>query len=312
MTRSVYMSLRPSILKVSAYFDVFDYPLTAEEIGFFMDREIPIAELKTALDTLTKEHHLFRTGRFYALRDIPGLSERRINGNIHAAELLGIARKISRLLYQFPYVRGIGVSGSLSKNYADDDSDIDYFVITRTNRLWIARTFMHFYKKWSFLTGRQHWYCMNYYVDEEALEIEEKNIFTAIELITLLPVCGNGGLVQFFDANNWATDLLPNYRHRIRTTEDTGKSSRFKKLFEWLFNHRIGDWLDDLLRDLTTRRWQKKEARGIRNAKGFTMSLKTGKHYSRPNPAMLQKKILDLYSAKFTEFSTSWQLEQVP
>ncbi len=47
------MSLRRSILKVSAYFDVFDYPLTADEIGFFMDREISVNALKAALDKLT-------------------------------------------------------------------------------------------------------------------------------------------------------------------------------------------------------------------------------------------------------------------
>src|SRR6202022_4223033 len=93
-------------------------------------------------------------------------------------------------------------------------SDIDFFIITKANRLWIARTLMHLFKKLTFLTGHQGWYCMNYYVDEEALQIEEKNIFTATELITLLPVCGNGTMEEFFRANNWASSYFPNYAIR--------------------------------------------------------------------------------------------------
>ena len=188
------MPLRPSILKVVAYFDLFNYPVTLEEIRFFMDREAPAPALTPELDALVAEKRLFRLGAFYSLRNDPLLTERRLKGNRHADELLRIADRISRFLYQFPYVKGIGISGSLSKHYEDEDADIDYFIITSSNRLWIARTLMHLFKKWSFIRGRQHWYCMNYFVDEEALEIEEKNIFTATELITLLPACGNGGL----------------------------------------------------------------------------------------------------------------------
>jgi len=55
---------------------------------------------------------------------------------------------------------------------------------------------------------------MNYFIDEEALEIEEKNIFTATELITLLPACGNGGLVKIFRRQQLVTSFLPHYKHR--------------------------------------------------------------------------------------------------
>jgi hypothetical protein len=303
------MSERTSILRVLAYFDLFDYPISREEILFFLDREISETALDGTLTTLVTGQYLFRLDRFYSLRDDPSLVERRIRGNIHARELLSIAKKISRRLFQFPYVRGIGISGSLSKNYADEHADIDYFIITRANRLWIARTCMHLFKKWSFLSGRQHWYCMNYFVDEQAMEIEEKNIFTAIELLTLMPVCGNGGLVHFFDANDWATDWLPHYRVRRRAAEGEWRSSLGKKVMEWLFDNKAGDWLDDRLRNLTARRWKKKEAQGLQNANGFRMSLKTGKHFSRPNPEMLQKKILTVYTGKLKELGAKWGMD---
>lgn len=299
------MPLRPSILKVVAYFDLFSYPVSQEEIRFFLDREAPASALAPELDALVAEKCLFRLGAFYSLQNEPSLTDRRLKGAQHADELLLIADRISRFLYQFPYVRGIGISGSLSKHYADEDADIDYFVITRSNRLWIARTFMHLFKKWSFIRGRQHWYCMNYFIDEEALEIEEKNIFTATELITLLPSCGNGGLIKFFNANNWASSFLPHYKHHISIIPPNPPPGFWKRTLENLLDGHAGDKLDDFFRRLTARRWNKKEQRGALDGKGYRMSLKTSKHCSRPNPEMLQRRILDHYNDKLEKLGLS-------
>ena len=301
------MPLQPSILKTIAYFDLFDYPVTAAETRFFLGLEAGADEVEEALENLVKERYLFRTGIFYSLKDDPRLVDRRLRGNRHAEELLQIAERISGFLYQFPYVRGIGISGSLSKNFADEDADIDYFIITRANRLWIARTIMHFFKKLSFLRGHQHWYCMNYYVDEEALEIEEKNIFTATELISLMPIRGNGGLVKFFNANDWATSFLPQYAHRQREAPGNPRFSIFKRALERLFDNRLGDWLDDFLCRLTSRRWLDKEQKGQLTRNGYKMSLLTGKHFSRPNPAMLQRRILTIYQHKLEEMEIKWE-----
>jgi len=306
------MPLRASILKVLAYFDLFDYPVLAEEILYFLDIKTEEPELNAELAVLTAEKCLFRTGDLYSLQDNPALAERRIRGNRRADELLPVAARISRLLYQFPYVRGIGISGSLSKHYADENADIDYFIITRSNRLWIARTFMHLFKKLSYLRGRQHWYCMNYYIDEEALEIKEKNIFTATEMFTLLPASGNGGLVKFFDANDWTMTYFPHYRDRPRQPSEPAHSSFLKKALEKLFDNRFGDRLDDFLQRLTSRRWKKKEDRGDLNDHGLRISLQNEKHFSRPNPRVFQKKVLSAYTQKLNELEGKWQLTPIP
>jgi predicted nucleotidyltransferase len=117
------------------------------------------------------------------------------------------AKGVGRLLIKFPFVRGVGISGSLSKNFADDKSDIDLFIITEKDRLWIARTLMHCFKKLTFLANRQHHYCMNYYVDEQQLQIAEKNIYTAIEVDTLIPLEGDVVFEQFYTANTWTRTL---------------------------------------------------------------------------------------------------------
>src|SRR6266478_4413244 len=98
--------------------------------------------------------------------------------------------KIGRFLSRFPYVTGVGISGSLSKMDAREKADFDFFIVTKANRLWIARTIMHLFKKLTFITGKQHLYCMNYYLDEKALQLRDQNIYTAVEAITLIPVSG--------------------------------------------------------------------------------------------------------------------------
>jgi hypothetical protein len=286
-----------SIIKALAYFDIFKYPLTKEEIISFIDQPVAVDDVSEALQQLVAGKRIFRLGNFYSLHYDHALHARRMAGNHKAESLLTVAYKIGGFLYQFPFVRGIGISGSLSKNYADQGTDIDFFIITRTNRLWIARTLMHLFKKLTFITGHQHLYCMNYYIDEEAMRIEEQNIFTATELVTLLPVCGNGTMDRFYDQNDWAAAYFPNqnmHKHSMLLT----RSTRFKRMVEWLLNNRLGNALDNVLMRITTRRWIKKEQQQRTNAHGNRMGLHTGKHFSKPNPEFFQKKVLDMLDKK--------------
>jgi hypothetical protein len=280
-----------SIIKALAYFDVFNYPLTQEEIYHFLDQPVAMEVVMATLFQLVEEKRIFRFGSFYSLQPDPALRVRRTTGNHKAEVLLKTACKVGGFLYQFPFVRGIGISGSLSKNFADQHTDIDFFIITRTNRLWIARTLMHLFKKLTFITGHQHWYCMNYYIDEEAMLIEEQNIFTATELITLLPVCGNGTMDRFYDENNWAAEFFPN-QQLGRQSILLSRSGWFKKAVEWLFNNKLGNAIDNMLMRITARRWKKKEQLHRTNDHGDRMGICTGKHFSKPNPSYFQKKVL--------------------
>jgi len=295
------MELRSSILKTLAYFDLFNYPLALQDIRYFLDVDAGEAVIERELSDLLRQGRVYRTGDYYSLQDNSALAERRQKGELHADELLVIAARNARLLYQFPFVRGICISGSLSKRCADEKADIDYFIITKANRLWIARTIMHLYKKLSYLRGHQHRFCMNYYIDEEALEIEEKNIFTATELLTLMPMCGNGSLDRFFEANTWTTLYLPHYRDRHWEGKGHHRGTLVKRVLEGLFNNPLGDRLEQRLRAITDRRWKEKTERGDLNMKGDPMALQCSPHYSRPNPAIFQQKVLAKFYRRLGE-----------
>jgi hypothetical protein len=292
-----------SILRVLAYFDIFHYPLTKNEISQFLGKPFPEKDFGDILQQMVARQTIFQYNDFYSLHNNPLLAPRRREGNLRAQKLLPKAFKIGRFLFHFPYVRAVCISGSLSKNFADEKADIDFFIITKANRLWLARTIMHLFKKLTFLTGHQHYFCMNYYIDEKALLIDAQNIFTAVEVTTLVPVCGKNTMSDFFSSNNWTDQFFPG--HNSPELQDENSKKPFKRFAELLFTNRLGDYLDQWLLKITTLRWQKKNRKGKRNKNGRTMKLITGKHFSRSNPGAFQEKVLALYEQKLIELKLS-------
>jgi len=295
------LNLEKSILKTLAYFDIFLHPLKAEEIRLFCDQPVQSDDLLPVLDKMVLKEMIFKLDAFYLLQNNPLLVERRLKGNELADKMLQTAYRIASFLHKFPFVRGVGISGSLSKNYADAGTDIDFFIITSSNRLWIARSLMHTVKKLSFLVGKQDWFCMNYFIDEEALAIAEENIFTATEVVTLKPVCSNDDFSGFFTANHWAGRYFPNHPSVNNCVRNSGANWWYKTAGEKMLNNAVGRVLDDYLMRVTARRWQRKEEHHKLNMKGEPIGLRIGKHVARPNPEYLQRKLLNLFAGRLRD-----------
>jgi len=292
--------IKRHILAALAYFDLFNYPLTADEIYFFLPAKHNYEEFESALYCLTAERHVFRFDRFYSLKNDRFLIERREKGNAKAGEMMAAARKVGDLLIRFPFVRGVAISGSLSKNFADDDSDIDLFIITAKNRLWIARTLMHFFKKFTFLVNKEHYFCMNYYIDEDDLAIHEKNVYTATEVATLIPLHGDTVFEHFYAANAWTRNFLPNKYLRLATAKPV-KRSALKRCVEFLFGSALGCTIDNLLMRITSKRWQKKMQQKKKNNRGIIMAMDCGKHYAKPDPFNFQFKLISSYQNRIEQ-----------
>jgi len=289
--------IKKNILATLAYFDVFNYPLTASEVFLFLANRYDHATFYDALNSLSAGRFIYQFGDFYTLKNDAGLAERRTKGNRKAAELIKVAEGVGKLLVRFPYVRGIGISGSLSKNFADEQSDIDLFIITAPNRLWIARTLLHLFKKLTFLVNKQHFFCMNYFIDEQGLEIIEKNIYTATEIATLIPLEGDAAFEKFFLANAWNRVYLPNNVMRVSSANPLAQTF-LKTVTETLFNNWFGDAIDGLFRRMTASRWRKKTLQKRVNSHGVIMGMDAGKHYAKPDPVNFQAKFIDRYQSK--------------
>lgn len=286
-----------NILKTLGYFDLFRYPLTSRELYHFNQGAVTEELIARELDLLVAAGKVFRIGEFYSLQNDVQLAVRRKCGNELASSQLKTAQQVARFLAGFPYVKAIAVSGSLSKNFATDKTDIDFFIITSANRLWIARTCMHLYKKLTFLRGRQNWFCMNYYVDEAAMEIEEKNIFTAVEIVTLLPMHGRESLDSFMKSNQWTNSYFPLKPFGNTAGEDVRRGF-LCRLIENIFSGRLGDWADTRLMNITAGRWQRKVKNQELNKRGGLMGMRVDRHFSKPDPKNFQDKVVKAYREK--------------
>lgn len=292
-------SLDTAIDSTLRYYAFFRYPLTAAEIQERATEPCTLEEVEAYLYELEMLGQLHAYEGYYTLlRDAPALVARRKAGRIQADKDLRLARRIGAFIYQFPFVQFVGISGSLSKGFADRNSDFDFFIVTSGNRLWIARTLLHLFKKITFAAGQQHKFCMNYFIDEHALQLEEQNIYTATELSSLLPICGETCYHQLMTANEWRADFLPN-RQKIKP-ETAIKSNRTlaAKIAEWAINKCRPELWNEKLMKLTDAKWQKKWARKNYPADDYSLAFKTTLHVSKNHKANYQKKVLEQVNKK--------------
>ncbi|MEZ5147886.1 MAG: hypothetical protein R2759_12685 [Bacteroidales bacterium] len=142
---------RRVILRTLAYYDIFKYPLTEKDIseGLSLD-ENTANEYRNTLDHLTKKGIIYKFGDYYSLTNDERYVHQRIKGNMRAGQWMKKAHRFSRLISHFPFVRSVSLSGSLSRIYRRRP-DIDYFIITEPNRLWLARTMLVGFKRHFFL-----------------------------------------------------------------------------------------------------------------------------------------------------------------
>lgn len=300
VSRSIILSL--------LYFDIFSYPLTAEELELHSSSvNLPKGLLKRSLDDL-KSKMLVQTHQdYFFLPNQKALVERRIVGNKKADEYILKARKISNFISYFPFVKGIFISGSVAKGYADKDSDIDYFIVTAPNRLWLSRTLLILFKK-IFLLNSKKYFCLNYFIDTEHLEIPDKNIFTAVELSYLLPTYNEGIFRKIIQTNNWTKEYFPNFIQKTVPTISE-KNNFIKRIIEKLLSGYIGNKLDDYCLSGTENFWNYKFRK---NFEKNSTNIRCKKYVSKFHPQNFQDKVLCKYEERISSYEQNYKIRLRP
>jgi predicted nucleotidyltransferase len=279
-----------------AYYDIFSYPLTANEIYRNLgDNHTSPEEIKRELENLSENRILYCKGEFYLLNNDDEYIKRREKGNELAEKRLKTARRVSGFISRFPFIRGILLSGSLSKGFMEEDSDIDYFVITHPNRVWFSRLMLMLFKK-IFLFNSKKIFCINYFVDAESLEIQEKNIFTATELVTLLPTFGPDMYEELYKKNIWVKEFYPNFPKRETNKVLDRKNGMVKSLLENILGKKLGDKIDDFAMALFEK-FNKSKYKDY-DKEEFKLAFKSSKKESKHHPKFFQKKVLREFDRK--------------
>lgn len=290
-------------LKTILYFSIFRYPLKIEEIHGYTNY-VNIAETEKELQHLVDEKILVKVDEFYVYGSDLDSVIKRLRGNLHAKKAIGKANQKAKLIAKFPYVEAVGISGSLSKEYYDNESDIDFFVITKPNKLWICRTLLMLYKK-TFLLNSRKYFCVNYFISSNQMEIEEKNRFTATELKTLIPMHGKTVFEQFYKSNKWVNDYFSKFEPQIEAIQNTQKPG-FSRLIEFSFDTKFGTLTDAAFKVITLKKWKSKFH--YMNEEDFKIALKTTKTVSKHHPSNFQKKVILSLNTKLEEVQSKYNL----
>lgn len=293
MQATTNATLKEHILDTLRYFHIFRHPLYVEDINKFLGVSVKRQELQEILSEMVDEKLLFCDRGMYSLENSEQIFIKRLVGAQMAESKMMEARRSAAIIANFPFVKGICISGSLSKGYADEKSDIDFFIITAEKRLWICRTMLHLFKKMTFLFNKQHSFCMNYFIDESRICLDEKNRFTATELSTLKPVYNINTYNQLVAGNReWVSEIFPNVNWSVECIAQVREMKGIKKVSETTLNILSPQKMNIFFMKLTDKLWRRKWKRKNYPMHEYDIAMKTCWYASKHHPLNYQKKVL--------------------
>jgi hypothetical protein len=201
--------LERAIVQTVAYADVFDYPLTVDEVHRYLIG-VPASRgtLRAALASMQRfSNVLSRSGRYLTLAGREWTIETRRRRAAISSEYWKRAVRYGRLIGSLPFVRMVAVTGALAMDNVAD-ADIDYLIVTEPGRLWLCRGLVVGVVRAAAARGAT--LCPNYFLSERALQIDERNLFTAHEVTQMVPLAGSTTYARFRALNRWTDEYLPN------------------------------------------------------------------------------------------------------
>jgi hypothetical protein len=200
-------TLETAIQYTVAYADIFDYPLTAQDVHrYLIGRSAALAEVQAALDGIRTLAHVDGHVTLPERESIVAMRRRRAEA---AARMWSRALRYGSAIASLPFVRMVAVSGALAVDNVEDGDDIDYLIVTQPRRLWLSRALIiQLVVRMAGCSGDQ--VCPNYLLSDRALVFRERNLFTAHELAQMVPLAGIDVYARMRRLNAWSSTFLPN------------------------------------------------------------------------------------------------------
>jgi hypothetical protein len=199
-----------AIVETVAYADIFDYPLTAAEIHrYLIGRRCSRDAVQVALDDdAAHAERLCQTAGFYTLAGREAIATTRQQRLRLSTRFWPRARRYGRMIASLPFVKMVAVTGELAMDNVRESSDIDYFIVTEHRRLWLCRLFVlgivHVAARFGDTV------CPNYLLSERMLALSERDLYSAHEVVQMVPLSGFDTYARFRQLNQWVYDFLPN------------------------------------------------------------------------------------------------------
>lgn len=206
-----------AILRALLYADIFNYPLTQEEIwkNLISEKEVSRSSFDKSLSKLLFKKVIFKSKIYISVN--PNNLQNRDNNNSLLADKLEKARLASNILSGIEGIEMVGLSGGLAAGNAREDEDIDFFIVAEKKYLWTVRLectrtlHKHGIRRSRSDTKANDKICLNMFVAREHLGFSE-DIYTAHEITQLIPLFSRGKVYEdFIQQNKWVYKYMPNF-----------------------------------------------------------------------------------------------------
>ncbi len=229
-----------AILEALAYSDIFDYPLRLDELHRYLPAFASRADLAPALANL--RGRVAERDGFYFLASRGEIVDIRQARAAASAKPFARAMQIGRILGRLPFVRMVGLTGSLAMLNLSKNPDLDFMLISSRGRVWTARALSLLVGRWARLLG--HTLCPNLIISEAALEWPLHDLYSARELCQMIPIAGMDVYRRLRVANLWAADFLPNASDAPQINQTSEVSQTSEVWGARLLRSKLGDRLE--------------------------------------------------------------------
>jgi len=216
------------------YHDIFDYPLSLGELmKWRAGKKLTINNEELTIKS--------RNG-FYFFKGRDGIILKRLLRERISTRKFEIARKAGQILRLIPTIKMVAVTGALAMGNAEDESDIDLMIISKSGTLWTTRLITLLFLDLLGIPRRKYGdrnqkdkLCLNIWLDEASLTWPKKsrNSYTAHE------ICQTGPLVnkdktydRFIYENLWVREFWPNAVRNKNIFAKTRPKHSFLGIFE--------------------------------------------------------------------------------
>lgn len=235
-----------AILSTLCYSDIFNFPLTKNELyeKCITAQEIVPKKFLQELQRLVDNGQVKKTSSYYHLpRRAQCVNSRLLHKN-YSEKKISKAKLVADRLMKLPYVTGVFVTGSVAVQNATINDDIDLMILTQPHSLWTTRLIVTFWLEWYRLRRRpgqqdvSDLFCANLYLTIDDLSVAEnnRNLYTAYEIIQVKPLADPDNYYQKFIHENWW--IRKYVAHWTPTLKSTNRSisliAKIKKAPYWL------------------------------------------------------------------------------
>lgn len=172
---------------------------------------------------------------------------------------LNRAKLVAHILLLAPFVRMVGLNGSLTRGEAKKSSDIDFLVIIKAKRIWTGRAFVTLL---THLTGLRRYgpniagrICLNRYQTNDYLTIFPHDSYHAQTFSKLWPLINISKTYEkYVQKNKWMNEMGFRLEKNEENLQRNAILSAFRSIGEFILSGYLGDIIEKKLGEYQKKR----------------------------------------------------------